>query len=150
MTDRGPGQGTAQPDLDWLIQQLANDVPTVTHALVVSLDGLQLARTGSVDRDLGDQLAALTAGILGIGGQYGQHLQLGLPENLTIRYRQGHLALMRIADTAGLCVVAQAGADMRTLAFAMSKFVQGVGHALTPELRTQLHERTLTAAQTTS
>jgi predicted regulator of Ras-like GTPase activity (Roadblock/LC7/MglB family) len=148
MTDFGSVPGANQPDLDWLIQQLANEVPTVTHALVVSLDGLQLAHTGAVDRDLGDQLAALTAGILSIGGQYGQWLQLGQPENLTIRFPHGHVAFMRIADTAGLCVAARAGTDMRTLAFAMTKFVQAVGHALTPEMRTRLHERTV--ARTTS
>lgn len=142
MPDTDAAAGT-HLDLDWLIQQLIADVPTITHALVVSRDGLQLAAAGAVDRDLGDQLAALTAGLLSIGGQYGHWLKMGDPDNLTIRFPHGHMAFMRIGDAAGLCVSAAAGTDMRTLAYAMTKFVQAVGHALTPALRTQLHQRSI-------
>jgi predicted regulator of Ras-like GTPase activity (Roadblock/LC7/MglB family) len=140
MTNPGPGS----PNLNWLIEQLTKEMPGITHALVVSLDGLLLAHTGSLSRDNADQLAALTSGVLGISRQYGNFLQLGETENLMIRYPHGHMAFMRISDTAGLCVAARPGTDMRILAHAMTRFVQSVGHALTPEVRAQLHELTVT------
>jgi uncharacterized protein len=141
----GPGGTTADPSsMAWLVERFVNEVPGITHAVVLSLDGLQLAAAGAVDRDLADQLSALTAGLLSIAGQYGLHLRLGEAENLTIRFPHGHLAFMRIGQSAGLCVAARPGTDMRTLAFQMTRFVASVGHALTPQLRSRLHRMSIT------
>ncbi|WP_091193775.1 roadblock/LC7 domain-containing protein [Micromonospora narathiwatensis] len=64
MTHAHPGDGTGQglPGCAWLVRQFAEDVPGVTHAILMSLDGLQLAASDSVGRDAGDRLPALTAG----------------------------------------------------------------------------------------
>lgn len=127
-------------EVAWLVKQWAEEVPGVTHAVVVSLDGLQLASSGTVDRDLGDQLAALTAGLLSMANQCGDLLGLGGTEYLTIRQPAGHLLFMRIGDVAGLAVAAGAKADLRVLAFQMTQFVGSVGHALTPEVRGGMHK----------
>ena len=65
---RAPG------DVTWLVRQFAADVPSVTHAVVVSLDGLQLAASGTVERDVGDQVAALSAALLSMGTRCGELL----------------------------------------------------------------------------
>jgi uncharacterized protein len=131
-------------DVAWLVKQFAEDVPGVTHAIVVSLDGLQLAASARVERDVADQIAALSAGLLSIGNQCGELLKLGLTEYLTIRLPRGHLLFMRLGDAAGLVVVASASADLRVLAFQMTQFVGSVGHALTPQVRDDLHRHTVT------
>jgi uncharacterized protein len=141
-----PDRATTDPSsLTWLVERFVSEVPGITHAVVVSLDGLQLATAGAVDRDLADQLSALTAGLLSIAGQCGFRLQLGEAENVTIRFPHGHLAFMRIGRFAGLCVAARPGTDMRTLAFQMTRFVASVGHALTPQPRSPLHQLTTNA-----
>lgn len=133
------GPASAPGDVAWLIRQFTADVPGVTHAIVVSLDGLQLAASDSVERDIGDQVSALSAGLLSMATQCGELLSLGPSEYMTIRQPRGHLLFMRIGDVAGLAVAASAHADLRVLAFRMTQFVTSVGHALAPPMRDDPH-----------
>jgi predicted regulator of Ras-like GTPase activity (Roadblock/LC7/MglB family) len=138
--------GTAHPpaargpqDCAWLIRQFADEVPGVTHALIVSLDGLQLAASRTVHRDVADQLAALTAGLLSMADRSAALLELGASEYLTIRLPRGHLLFMRVGESAGLAVAAAIGCDLRVVAYHMTQFVGAVGHVLTPHVRNELH-----------
>jgi predicted regulator of Ras-like GTPase activity (Roadblock/LC7/MglB family) len=144
MTPHGGGTAaqphvTAPQDCGWLIRQFAEEVPGVTHALIVSLDGLQLAASRTVPRDLGDQLAALTAGLLSMADRSGALLDLGTSEYVTIRLPRGHLLFMRVGDSAGLAVAAATGCDLRVVAYHMTQFVGAVGHVLTPQVRHEPH-----------
>lgn len=141
-----PPPARSANDVLWLITQFVDEVPGVTYALVVSLDGLQLAASNGFDRDVADQLAALTAGLLSLADRGGELFRLGHSEHLNIRFPHGHLLFMRIGDSAGLAVVAALGSDLRVLAYQMTQFVHGVGHVLTPDVRTSLHRRTFAAA----
>jgi predicted regulator of Ras-like GTPase activity (Roadblock/LC7/MglB family) len=138
-----PGVRVPQ-DFAWLVRQFADEVPGVTHALIVSLDGLQLAGSSSVPRDLGDQLSAITAGLLSMADRSGALLDLGSSEYITIRLPRGHLLFMRVGESAGLAVAAAAGCDLRVVAYQMTQFVAAVGHVLTPQMRTELHRITAT------
>lgn len=145
----GYGNGAAQPaavgapkDFAWLVSQFADEVPGVTHVLVVSLDGLQLIASDTVPRDLGDQLAALTSGLLSIADRSGALLDLGASEYLTIRLPRGHLLFMRVGESAGLAVATSARCDLRVVAYHMTQFVGAVGHVLTPGMRSELHRQT--------
>jgi len=140
MSSYGVRPGDELPtDAAWLIGQFVESVPGTTHAVIVSLDGLQLAAAGDVDRDLGDQLAALTAGLLSMASQGGVFLGLGGTEHLTVRYAGGHLLLMRAGEASGLAVAAATGADLRVIAYQMTQFVGSFGHALTTQVRSDLH-----------
>jgi uncharacterized protein len=128
----------------WLVGQFADEVPGVAHVLVVSLDGLQLAASNHLPRDLGDQLSALTAGLLSMADQSGALLGLGSSEYVTIRLPMGYLLFMRLGEAAGLATVATSDGDLRVIAYQMTKFAASVGHLLTPRMRDELHR--LTAA----
>lgn len=141
---RPPSNGSGPQDFAWLIQQFVDDVPDVIHALLVSLDGLQLVASNGVARDLGDQLAALTAGLISMADRGAALLNLGASEYMTIRLPRGHLLFMRVGSSAGLAVAVTASCDLRTVAYRMTRLVGSVGHMLTPQLRSQLHR--LTAA----
>jgi uncharacterized protein len=144
MNQRAPF--AAPQDFSWLVHQFANDVPGVSHALVVSLDGLQLAASEHIPRDLGDRLAALTAGLLSMADQSGVLLGLGTSEYVTIRLPLGYLLFMRLGDAAGLATVSVADCDLRVIAYQMSKFAASVGHLLTPRMRDELHRMTTVPA----
>jgi hypothetical protein len=118
-----------------LLHQFAHDAPGLTHALIVSLDGLQLATSDAVGRDLADQLAAATSGLLSLANQCGALLALGGTDHVTVRLKHGHLLCMRIGESAGLVVAARPDADLRVLAHWMTKFVSSVDHVLAPPLR---------------
>jgi predicted regulator of Ras-like GTPase activity (Roadblock/LC7/MglB family) len=142
MTDHGNYPGD-MPDVSWLLGRLAEEVPGVASVVLVSSDGLQLATAGPIDRTLADSVSALTSGLLGIVRQLGRELAIGEPETFTIRYPHGHLAFVRIGDAAGLFAAASVGTDLKRLGYGMGRFAEAVGHALTPQVRRQLHLRTI-------
>jgi len=146
MTHAHPGNGTGTdqglPDCAWLVHQFAEDVPGVTHAILMSLDGLQLAASRSVGRDVGDQLSALAAGLLSMADHGAALLDLGASEYLTVRLPRGHLLFMRVGESAGLAVAAAPGCDLRVVSYRMTQFVGAVWHALTPQVRHELHQMT--------
>jgi predicted regulator of Ras-like GTPase activity (Roadblock/LC7/MglB family) len=133
------GHGQAPADIAGLVDQFAGTVPGVTHVLLLSGDGLRLAVSRAVDRDLADQLAAVGSGLLSMADQSGRLLGMGLSDYLTLRFSHGHLVLMRVAESAGLVVAAAPGCDLRIVAHQMRQLVESVGHALTPQARGQLH-----------
>ena len=49
--------------LDWLVSAFARDVPGVSHAIIVSADGLLTASSTHLPLDRADQLAAVTSGL---------------------------------------------------------------------------------------
>jgi uncharacterized protein len=49
--------------VDFLVSAFARNVAGVTHALVVSADGLLLAVSADLDRSTADQLSAVAAGV---------------------------------------------------------------------------------------
>jgi predicted regulator of Ras-like GTPase activity (Roadblock/LC7/MglB family) len=122
-------------ELSWLLDRFAAETAGVTHAVVVAVDGLPIARAAAAGRDLADQLAACTSGLLSLANQCGLLLGSGSTEHVTIRFGDGHLLCMRIGDTAGLMVAAEAGADLRVLAYAMSQFTAGAAQVLAPTVR---------------
>jgi predicted regulator of Ras-like GTPase activity (Roadblock/LC7/MglB family) len=140
-----PGVVRSPRDFGWVIEQFVNDVPGVTRALFVSLDGLQLVSSANVGRDLGDQVAALTANLLATADQTGSILGMGASEYLTVRLPLGYLLFMRVEDSAGLAVATEPGCDLRVVAYHMTQFIGSVGRLLTPPMRAELHR--LTASQ---
>jgi predicted regulator of Ras-like GTPase activity (Roadblock/LC7/MglB family) len=141
-----PGTLRTAQDFVWLTERFAADTPGVTHAVLLSSDGLQLVSSASVGRDLGDQLAALTSGLLSMADRSAGLLDLGLCEYVTVRLPKGHLLFMRVGDAAGLAVAAVAGCDLRVVAYQMTQFVRGVGHLLSPQMRQDLQRRVVEQA----
>lgn len=127
--------GAAAQTVQWLLSEFMQTVAHVDHAIVLSRDGMQLAVSRGINRDLGDQLAAQAAGLLALGQQCGLTLGLGGTGPLHLRLDGGHLLFLPIQDTAGLMVIAPVGADLRVLGAAMARFVGSVGAALAPGQR---------------
>ena len=50
-------------DLNWLVTNFVERVPSVAHAIVVSSDGLPMAHSEGFPPDRVDQLAAVTSGL---------------------------------------------------------------------------------------
>jgi uncharacterized protein len=129
----GPSSGTQ--NVQWLLEGFTGQTAGVTHAVIITLDGLQLAHAGRVGVDLADQLAACTAGLLSLASQYGKLLGLGVTEHVTVRFGEGHLLCMPIGQTAGLMVAAEPGSDLSVIGYAMGQFVTNTTQVLAPPRR---------------
>lgn len=131
-------------DFGWLINGFVERVHGVTHALVLSADGLPLTASESVSGDEAEQLAAIASGLLGLARSSAALFGQGGCQLIIVRLSRGYFFFMGIGDHAGLAVLTAAGCDMKVVAYEMTQFVDRAGPELTPKVRADLR-RVLTA-----
>jgi predicted regulator of Ras-like GTPase activity (Roadblock/LC7/MglB family) len=124
--------------LNWLVESFARSVPGLSHAVVVSADGLLLASSGGLDRDQAEQLAAIASGLASMTLAAAQHLQGGEVHHLLVETEGGLLLVMQVSDGSSLAVLADRGADVGLLGYEMALLVTRMGDALTPQLRSEM------------
>jgi predicted regulator of Ras-like GTPase activity (Roadblock/LC7/MglB family) len=116
-------------DFGWLVDNFARSTPGVTHALIVSADGLPLIAAGGMSADLADPLAAMTSGIISLGNNIASKVgEAGCDQ----------VMLKSIGNLAGFAVLVREGANLGVVAHQMAQLVDAVGHVLTPQLRDDL------------
>ena len=125
-------------DFGWLVDNFTLSTPGVTHALIVSSDGLPLITSGEMTPDVADPLAAMTSGIISIGNNIAG--QVGQPgcDQVMLKFPTGHFLFMGIGNLAGFAVLVGEGADLGVVGHQMARLVDSVGHLLTPQLRDDL------------
>jgi predicted regulator of Ras-like GTPase activity (Roadblock/LC7/MglB family) len=128
-------------DLNWLITDFAERVPSVAHAIVVSADGLPLAYSDGFPKDRADQLAAVTSGLTSLTQGAARVFEGGPVTQTIVEMRSGVLLVMAVSDGSSLAVLASDDCDMGLVAYEMALLVDRVGHALTPEPRGALRAR---------
>lgn len=128
----------SQHDFNWLIDDFVARVHGVTHALIMSVDGLPLACSSSVPEDDAEQLAAISSGVLSLAHNSAALFDKGSCEQIIIRLTDGYFLFMGIGSGAGLAVLTASDASLRVAAYEMTQFVENTGHALTPEVRADL------------
>lgn len=124
--------------LNWLVESFAHSVPGLSHAVVVSADGLLLTSSDGLDRERSEQLAAIAAGLAGMTMAAAQHLQGGEVRHLLVETEGGLLLGMKVSDGSSLAVLADRDADVGLLGYEMALLVTRMGDALTAQLRSDL------------
>jgi predicted regulator of Ras-like GTPase activity (Roadblock/LC7/MglB family) len=135
-------------DFGWLLDNFAGSTPGVSHALIVSSDGLPLVAAAGMSPDLADPLAAMTSGILSLGNNIAVKVGEQRCEQMMLKFHSGHFLFMGIGSLAGFAVLVQEGANLGVVAHQMTQLVDAVGHVLTPQLRDDLRRR-MTASSAT-
>lgn len=125
-------------DLNWLITNFVERVPSVAHAIVVSSDGLPMAFSQGFPADRVDQLAAVTSGLTSLTQGAARVFEGGAVTQTVVEMQRGLLIVMAISDGSSLAVLAAADCDMGLVAYEMTLLVERVGSALTPEVRAGL------------
>ena len=62
-------------ELDWLVGSFSNRIAGVTSVVVLSTDGLVLAVSERLDRDLADTLAAVASGLVSLTAGAARHMR---------------------------------------------------------------------------
>ena len=125
-------------DFGWLIDNFAASTPGVTHALIVSSDGLPLIAAAGMSPDLADPLAAMTSGIISLGNNIAGKVGEAGCDQVMLKFPSGHFLFMSIGSLAGFAVLVEEGANLGVVAHQMAQLVDAVGHVLTPQLRDDL------------
>ncbi|MGD2042959.1 MAG: roadblock/LC7 domain-containing protein [Acidimicrobiia bacterium] len=129
---------SAAENLNWLLGRLVDSVPGIKQAVVVSSDGLALARSEGVDRETAERLAAVSSGMIGLAYGSAGRFGAGPVSNVIVEMQRGWLFVTGIRDGSLICCLTEKDIDMGAIAFEMSIFVQRVGESLTPEVRQEL------------
>ncbi len=129
-------QGVGQ--FGWLVNNFAESVPGVAHAVVISVDGLLLAASARLPADRAEQMAAISAGIVSLNLGAAQCLGAEQVQRTIVEMDLGVLLIMSIRDGSCLAVLAERDCDIAQVAYEMTVLVDQVGQILTPQLRAAL------------
>ena len=124
--------------VNWLVNNFVDRVPGVTEAVVVSSDGLPMAKSLGLDRDAADRFAAVASGLIGLAYGAAGRFGGGAVHEVVIEMEHAFIFVTGISDGSCLAVVATASCDVGLVGYEMALLVERVGPTLTPELRDEL------------
>jgi|SRR5215510_13984393 len=125
-------------NLNWMISTFATNVTGVTHAMVLSADGLPIAVSEGLDRQLADQLAATTSGLVSLSELAARSFDAGRLKQTAVEMDEGFLLVMAISDGSCLLVLAASSCEVGLVGYEMALLVARAGDVLTPTLRAEL------------
>lgn len=131
MTQAAPVSG----ELDWLVNDFTQRVAGVSHALVVSADGLKLAVSEHVDDARADQLAAVASGLASLTRGAARCFEAEPVNQTIVEMGGGYLFVTSIGDGSALAVFAQPACDIGMIGYEMTLLVARAGKLLTSPVR---------------
>ncbi|MCK2241460.1 MULTISPECIES: roadblock/LC7 domain-containing protein [unclassified Crossiella] len=126
-------------DFHWLVDDFVNRAAGVSHAVVLSADGLLLAGSNRLPGQRAQQLSAVVSGLVSLTSGAARCFESGEVKQTIVAMERGYLFLMTISDGSCLAALAAPTCDIGMVGYAMARLVERVGPQLTPELRAQLH-----------
>lgn len=124
-------------DFGWLVTDFVRRVAGVAHAVLVTSDGLLLAKSAALPVDRAEQLCAVASGLMNLSDSAADSFQGGAVNQTVIEMELGYLLMMSIGDGSILAVLASPRCDIGAVAYEMTLLVDRVGAQLTPGRRDQ-------------
>lgn len=121
--------------LDWLVSNFAREVPGVSHAVLVSVDGLLIAASEQLPRDRAEQLAAVTSGLASLAAGAAQLFEGGQVLQSVVEMAGGYLLVMRVGDGSQLATLATPNCDIGQIGYEMAVLVERVGNVVSSSRR---------------
>jgi predicted regulator of Ras-like GTPase activity (Roadblock/LC7/MglB family) len=121
--------------LDWLVTEFTRQVPGVSHAVLVSVDGLLVAASEHLPAERADQLSAVTSGLASLSTGAAQLFEGGRVLQSVVEMQNGYLLIMRVGDGSHLAVLAAGNADMGQVGYEMATLVERVGNVVSSSRR---------------
>ena len=103
-------------ELGWLLDNLVSRVANVRQALVLSRDGLVVAKSQDMSREEGDRLSALAAGVQSLARGAGQQVGGGEVRQIVIEMDSAFMFVMAAGEGTCLAVLASAEANLGVMA----------------------------------
>jgi len=117
--------------LGWLLDNLVSQVANVRQALVLSRDGLVVAKSRNIGREEGDRLSALAAGMQSLARGAGQQVGGGEVRQTIIEMESAFMFVMAAGQGTCLAVIASADVNLSVMAYEMAMLVRRMGAYLT-------------------
>lgn len=123
-------------DIAWLVTDLVARVTHVQHAVVLSHDGLPIAKSTDLTREDAEHLSAVAAGMHGLARGAGRRFKRGTVRQTIIEMESGFLFVAAGGNGACLAVLSSEEADVGLIAYEMEMLVARVGQYLSAPART--------------
>ncbi|MBK3574912.1 MULTISPECIES: roadblock/LC7 domain-containing protein [Streptomyces] len=119
-------------NFDWMLKDLADGVPGIQQIVVLSADGLRIARYGG-DPDAADRVAAACAGLQSLAGAVASEIpgSDGRMKMVIIEINGGYFYLMAAGANAYLAVLSDVVAEPGLMSNRMRDLVVRIGAHLT-------------------
>ena len=123
-------QPRPENSLDWLVSNFAREVPGVSHAILVSVDGLLIAASERLPKERADQLAAVSSGLASLANGAAQLFDGGQVLQSVVEMQNGYLLLMQVGDGSHLATLAATSCDIGQIGYEMAVLVERVGNVV--------------------
>ena len=131
-------------DLSWLLDGLVKQVVGVRHAVLLSADGLCMAKSEEFPQDQAEQLSAMATSLQSVARQTGQTFSGGAVRQTLVEMEHAFLFLCEAGYGARLAVLADATSDVELVGHQMTLLVGSVGdHLSTPPRSDSVEQPTL-------
>ncbi|MFJ8938289.1 roadblock/LC7 domain-containing protein [Streptomyces sp. FR-108] len=119
-------------NFDWMLKELSDGVYGTRQVVVLSADGLRIARYGG-DPDAADRIAAACAGLQSLAGAVATEIPDtdGKMRMVIIEMQGGYFYMMAAGPNAYLAVLAEAHVDAGLMSARMRDLVVRIGAHLT-------------------
>ncbi|GAB2753588.1 roadblock/LC7 domain-containing protein [Salinifilum aidingensis] len=117
--------------LSWLLDGFVSEVHDVHNAVVLSNDGLVIARSTGLDRDTSDKLAAAASSLRSIAKGVSRDFDLGTVRQNHVEMEHGLLFVSAAGNGASLAVLTSAEPNVEEVAYQMGRLITQVGSFLT-------------------
>jgi len=125
------GRPAAAPEikrtLDWFVSNFVRDVPGVSHAILVSTDGLLMASSAHLPADRAEQLAAVTSGLASLSCGAARLFGAGNVRQTIVEMDDGYLLSMGVGNGSYLAALASVSCDIGQVGYEMAVLVDRVG-----------------------
>jgi uncharacterized protein len=112
------------------VSNFAREVPGVSHAVLVSVDGLLIAASEHLPQERADQLAAVSSGLASLATGAAQLFDGGEVLQSVVEMENGYLLLMRVGDGSHLATLAATSCDIGQIGYEMAVLVERVGNVV--------------------
>lgn len=127
-----PGLATT---MNWVLDDLVRRVDGVSHAVLLSRDGLTLGSSEGLSREDAEHLAAVAAGIQGLARGAALRFGGGQPRQSIIHMDRVLMFVLAAAQGSCLAVLSGPDADHGLVAYEMAMLVKRLGQYLSANPR---------------
>ncbi|HKS45703.1 MAG TPA: roadblock/LC7 domain-containing protein [Amycolatopsis sp.] len=125
--------------LDWLLDDLLQQVSGADRAVVLSADGLMMARSSNVSEEDAEHLSAVASAFQSLAKGTGRHFGGGQVRQTVVEMDHAFLFVTAAGYGACLALLTTEDADMGLIAYAMNMMVKRVGAVLSTAPRVEQH-----------
>ena len=113
--------------LQWLMDELVGRLDRCDRAVLVSADGLLMARSSALDHAGAERLAAITSALHSLARSAGSELLAGRVRQTLVELEDAYLLVTTGGRGTSIAVVAPVDTDLSQVAFAVNRMVRQVG-----------------------